>query len=217
MFIKENMEYLLPHVDKLITVPLLIGITIVVRILLEFFGQRWITTTAHTVTLVLLPLITYVITNVITGNIALSLGMIGALSIVRFRNPVRSPLELSVYFGAITMGIAASVSLLWLMFLSASVLFAALVLACVHYFSKRVLNKSFFKTSFSEGNSLCTLELTLSEDLNFLNESQFLKVKRFSKGTVSYVLASRKFNDLQGVLLKLKDDERLKNYQLNQA
>ena len=43
--------------------------------------------------------------------------MVGALSIVRFRNPVRSPLELSVYFGAITMGIAASVNLLWLIFL----------------------------------------------------------------------------------------------------
>ena len=82
---------------------------------------------------------------------------------------------------------------------------------------KSLFKDRLFKTSFSEGSSLSTLELTLSEDLNFLNESQFLKVKRFSKGTVNYVLASRKFNDLQGVLLKLKGDERLKNYQLNQA
>ena len=46
----------------------------------------------------LLPAITFVITKVIAGNIALSLGMIGALSIVRFRNPVKSSLELTIYF-----------------------------------------------------------------------------------------------------------------------
>ena len=78
--------------------------------LLQFMGQTWIKTIAHTSTLLLLPILTYVITSVISGNIALSLGMVGALSIVRFRNPVRSPLELSVYFGAITLGITASVS-----------------------------------------------------------------------------------------------------------
>ena len=83
---------------------------------------------SHTATLVLLPLITYVITNVISGNIALSIGMVGALSIVRFRHPVRSPLELSVYFGAITMGIAASVDFKWLIFLSISMFVAAIVL-----------------------------------------------------------------------------------------
>ena len=66
--------------------------------------------------LVLLPIITYIITQVISGNIALSLGMVGALSIVRFRNPVGSPLELTVYFCAITMGISAGVSLKWLAF-----------------------------------------------------------------------------------------------------
>ena len=70
-------------------------------------------TTSHTSTLTILPIITYVITNVIAGNIALSLGMVGALSIVRFRNPVRSPLELTVYFSSITMGIAAAVNIYW--------------------------------------------------------------------------------------------------------
>ena len=45
----------------------------------------------------------------ISGNIALSLGMIGALSIVRFRHPVKSALELIIYFDLITIGIATSV------------------------------------------------------------------------------------------------------------
>ena len=100
----------------IISIVILITTSIYLRVLLQLVGQRWITTLAHTATLVILPIITYIITSVISGNIALSLGMVGALSIVRFRNPVRSPLELSVYFGAITMGISASISFKWLIF-----------------------------------------------------------------------------------------------------
>ena len=39
----------------------------------------------------------YIITLSISDNLALSLGMIGALSIVRFRNPVKNPLEIIIY------------------------------------------------------------------------------------------------------------------------
>ena len=70
--------------------------SILIRFLLEISGQRWIKTFSQTATLIILPIVTYIITSVIAGNIALSLGMVGALSIVRFRNPVRSPFELSV-------------------------------------------------------------------------------------------------------------------------
>ena len=59
-----------------------------------------------------LPIITFVITKTIYGNIALSLGMIGALSIVRFRHPVKSVLELIIYFDLITIGIATSVKII---------------------------------------------------------------------------------------------------------
>ena len=46
---------------------------------------------------------------VISNNIALSLGMVGALSIVRFRTPVKNPSELVVYFILITLGIVIKV------------------------------------------------------------------------------------------------------------
>ena len=39
--------------------------------------------------------------------------MIGALSIVRFRHPVKSALELIIYFDLITIGIATSVRTKW--------------------------------------------------------------------------------------------------------
>ena len=51
-----------------------------------------------------------VIAWTIAGNLGLSLGMIGALSIVRFRTPVKSPLELVVYFVLIVIGISITVA-----------------------------------------------------------------------------------------------------------
>ena len=112
--------------------------------------------------------LTYVITKVISGNIALSLGMVGALSIVRFRNPVRSPLELSVYFGMITMGIAASVSNLWLIFLVAAIFSGIIALIFVNIISKYFFHKTFFSMSFTEGNNFSTLEVTSSKKISIL-------------------------------------------------
>ena len=205
----------LSNYDKFVVVALLITISILIRFFLQLIGQQWIKTTAHTSTLVLLPIITYVITNVISGNIALSIGMVGALSIVRFRNPVRSPLELTVYFAAITMGIAASVHLKWLIFLSISIFFTSLVLVCINYSSKIFLKKEFFQTSFSEGNSLSTLDLTLTNKLKILDDSKYLNVKKNFNGEVKYILVSNNFDDLKNILEELKDNKDLISYQLN--
>ena len=65
---------------------LLIGSGFLFRMALIYTGQLWAKSHAQTVTFLVLPVITYVITNTIANNIALSLGMIGALSIVRFRH-----------------------------------------------------------------------------------------------------------------------------------
>ena len=205
----------LSNYDKFVIVVLLITISISIRFFLQLIGQQWIRTTAHTSTLVLLPIITYVITNVISGNIALSIGMVGALSIVRFRNPVRSPLELSVYFAAITMGIAASVHIKWLIFLSISIFFSSLLLVCINYFSRIFLKKEFFQTSFSEGNSLSSLDLVLSNNLKILDESKYLNIKKNVNGEVQYILVSNNFDDLKNILENLKDNEDLISYQLN--
>ena len=76
----------------------LIFMGLVMRYVLIKTGQLWASNYSQTATFLLLPIITYVITTIIAGNIALSLGMVGALSIVRFRNPVRSSFELVMFF-----------------------------------------------------------------------------------------------------------------------
>tara|TARA_B110000008_G_scaffold278916_1_gene324116 strand:- start:1926 stop:2558 length:633 start_codon:yes stop_codon:yes gene_type:complete len=210
------MEFLMQYVDRFIPVLLMITISISFRVLLEFLGQRWITTVAHTATLVLLPILTYVITGVISGNIALSLGMVGALSIVRFRNPVRSPLELSVYFGSITMGIAASVNLMWLFFLVFSVSVAAGALVMMNYLSLVFLNRPFFYASFSEGNSLSTLNLTTPNQIDLLDNSNLLKTKRLERDSINYYLVSSNFDELKEIIQTLEAENLIGSYELNQ-
>ena len=48
----------------------------------------------------------------VTSNVVLSLGMVGALSIVRFRTAVKDPMDLVFLFWAIAEGILCGASLL---------------------------------------------------------------------------------------------------------
>ncbi len=194
---------------------ILVCFSLFIRIVLQSVGQVWITTTAHTSTLVMLPIITYIITKVISGNIALSLGMVGALSIVRFRNPVRSPLELTVYFCAITMGIAAGVSLKWLAFLGIAILMALIILILINILSKIFFNKLFFTTSFSEGNSLCSLEIKSNKEIDWLDNNNFLTLKKKIDKDFFYTLAASNFEDLKQIEEKISKVESVVNYQLN--
>ncbi|MBQ8080425.1 MAG: DUF4956 domain-containing protein [Clostridia bacterium] len=60
---------------------------------------------SFSLTLIMLTLITAPVTMAIGSNVALSMGMVGALSIVRFRTAVKEPLDTAYMFWAITMGI----------------------------------------------------------------------------------------------------------------
>tara|TARA_B100000161_G_C33471981_1_gene378431 strand:+ start:299 stop:892 length:594 start_codon:yes stop_codon:yes gene_type:complete len=194
----------------------LFSISIYLRIILELFGQNWIKTLSHTATLLFLPVITYVITSIISGNIALSLGMVGALSIVRFRNPVRSPLELTVYFAAITIGIAAAADVKWILFLGIASTFICIILYLTSTYYKRVLKKNFFIASFSEGNSLSTLEVKVIKSISLLDESEFLKSKILTQNNYSYLLASNDFKYLKRIATNLEKDTNVISYELNQ-
>jgi len=57
------------------------------------------------VTLIMMTLITTPVVMCIGSNVALSMGMVGALSIVRFRTAVKDPLDTAYMFWALTMGI----------------------------------------------------------------------------------------------------------------
>ena len=62
------------------------------------------------VSLIMLVLVTTLVMNVIGNNIALSLGMVGALSIVRFRTAIKDPRDTAYIFWSIAVGICCGVS-----------------------------------------------------------------------------------------------------------
>ena len=81
------------------------------RLLLSIIShQLWLKNYSQYLVFAILPITGYVITSIISSNIALSLGMVGALSIVRFRTPVKNPSELVIYFCLITIGIVINVN-----------------------------------------------------------------------------------------------------------
>lgn len=55
--------------------------------------------------MVMISMVTAVVIQVITSNVVLSLGMVGALSIVRFRTAVKEPADTAFLFWAIAVGI----------------------------------------------------------------------------------------------------------------
>lgn len=64
------------------------------------------------VTLVALTMITSVVILAVTSNVVLSLGMVGALSIVRFRTAIKEPLDIAFLFWSIAAGIVLAAGLI---------------------------------------------------------------------------------------------------------
>lgn len=64
------------------------------------------------VSLMALTMITTLVIQAVTSNVVLSLGMVGALSIVRFRTAIKEPLDIAFLFWAIAAGIVLGAGLI---------------------------------------------------------------------------------------------------------
>lgn len=64
------------------------------------------------VTLVALTMISTLVILAVTSNVVLSLGMVGALSIVRFRTAIKDPLDIAFLFWAIAVGIVLAAGMI---------------------------------------------------------------------------------------------------------
>jgi len=80
------------------------------------------------ITLVGMTVLTAMVTLAISTNIVISLGMVGALSIVRFRTAVKDPLDLLYLFWAITTGITAGAGMYLLVLVTAVVMIGMIIL-----------------------------------------------------------------------------------------
>lgn len=102
------------------------------------------------ITLVGMSVMTAMVTTAISSNVVISLGMVGALSIVRYRTAVKEPLDLLYLFWSITTGITVGAQMYPLAIVAALIMTLILVgfnmkktrgslyIVVVHYRMKRL-------------------------------------------------------------------------------
>ncbi len=103
----------------------------------RFLKFEWVKSSYQILNFILLAPIGFVITSSIASNIALSLGMVGALSIIRFRTPVKNSFELVVYFLLLTIGITASVEIVVSIILTIFVHIALAIFSFIKFINPR--------------------------------------------------------------------------------
>ena len=83
-------------------------------------------------TLIALTMIATLVILAVTSNVVLSLGMVGALSIVRFRSAIKDPLDIAFLFWAIGAGIVLAAGLIPLGVIGSLLIGAVLLLFVNH-------------------------------------------------------------------------------------
>ena len=200
----------------LILTSILCGLS--VRIALGYAKQMWAMTYHHTMSYALLPAVTMIITVLISGNIALSLGMIGALSIVRFRNPVKNPFELVIFFALITIGIGFATNFLLGLTLTAVIILLIIITKIYEDFLKKK-GKNLFSISFEEGSSVNVMEVKSLKSIKILEENKNLIQSFSTKKPISFnyrVISSEK-NEISELKNIIEKDDNVESIEVRYA
>lgn len=109
-FLENVSEFSLPDIFIGLAFALAIGLFIYLVYKKTFKGVMY--SSGFALTLVGLSLVTTLVIMAVTSNVVLSLGMVGALSIVRFRTAIKEPMEIVFLFWAIAVGIVIGASMI---------------------------------------------------------------------------------------------------------
>ena len=109
-FLEKAIEFSLTDVFIALFMSLALSLFIVAVYKKTYAGVMY--SSSFAVTLVAMSMVTTLIILAVTSNVILSLGMVGALSIVRFRTAVKEPLDIAYLFWAISFGIVTGAGLL---------------------------------------------------------------------------------------------------------
>lgn len=161
------------------------------------------------VTLIALTMITNVLILAVTSNVVLSLGMVGALSIVRFRTAIKEPLDIAFLFWSIAVGIILAAGFLPLAVIGSVVIGIVLlvfvnkkshlnpymvVVSCADYeaemavrdFLAKQVQKSVIKSKTAQKHSIeLNIEVRMKDE-----NADFINILSEMKGVNSAVLVS---------------------------
>ena len=98
--------------DMAVALALAFGLGLFIFLVYKKTYQGVMYSSSFGVTLVALTMITTVVILAVTSNVVLSLGMVGALSIVRFRTAIKEPLDIAFLFWSIAVGIVLAAGMI---------------------------------------------------------------------------------------------------------
>ena len=209
--IKDMLENLNLETDLLfsyrdfISIFLILVSSILFIIIFKITKNDWASTSNMKNIILILPIVSFIITKVIAGNIALSLGMVGALSIVRFRHPVRSAFELVIYFCLIALGISYGVSLKW------GVVLTIIVNAIIIF---NYLKQIFLSSGIESIDLRITkpsLEIEANSQINSIENSKFLRNSYYNKSEnrVLYKMEFENKKQLEELYKQIIDENKI--------
>lgn len=172
-------------INIMIGLTLTLAITLIIYYVYKLTFTGVIYSESYGLTLVLLSLTTAVVIMTISSNVILSLGMVGALSIVRFRTAIKDPRDVGFMFWAIAVGIACGAG----MFITAIIgsLFIGIVMVLMT--RSKYVHTNFLLIINYQGDCYPEIE----EIIGTLKYS--LKSKMVSKQGIELILELKKVSD----------------------
>ena len=129
------------------------------------------------VTLIALTMITTLVILAVTSNVVLSLGMVGALSIVRFRTAIKEPLDIAFLFWSIAAGIVLAAGMIPLAVIGSVVIGIVLLI----FVNKKTSDNPYIVVISCEGKDA---ETRANEFLEHQVSRAVVKSKSASKGNI---------------------------------
>lgn len=173
-----------PLIDAIVAMLLACGIGLFIFLIYRKTSSAVMYSTSFGVTLVALTLITTLVILAVSSNVLLSLGMVGALSIVRFRAPIKEPLDLVFLFWCIATGIVLAAGLLFLAIFGA--VFIGLVL--LMFADRKTDDRPYMLVVHLEGESA---EQNVITAIEARAARQALKAKNVHGGSVELTFELR--------------------------
>lgn len=119
-------------VDTVVNIIISLLIALAMGILIYYIYKKFfrgvVYNKSFAITLTGMTVLTCMITLAISTNVVLSLGMVGALSIVRYRTAIKEPLDLLFIFWGISTGITVGAGMYWLSLIGAVIIIVMLIL-----------------------------------------------------------------------------------------
>lgn len=202
---EETFRDLLTNSNSIIS-PLNFGINLVIAFLLSLAigyifvkcGRSLSNRKSFSLNFTLISMTTMLVIAVVKSSLALSLGLVGALSIVRFRTALKEPEELAYIFLCIAVGLGLGANQTITTLLGVGIILIVIILR--YKFSKRYSSKM-MNLSISINNLSENDTSIIMETLNQYCET--IDLKRFSQSKdnieTSFYLDLRSFDDLENI------------------